>query len=280
MTNASQEVVTVDESLPVTVDELKNQIKVIKKVMEGVMIEDVHYGVIPGTKKKSLYKAGSETLLTTFRIGVEPIVEDLSTATEFRYRVKARGFHIPTGRTIGYGLGEASTDETKYAWEKCTEKAWDKTDPSQRRIIYGWKWGQRTGEKIDTETKQIRVNAADKSNTVLKMAKKRSQVDFCLTALAASDMFAQDLEDDAPPLEQGPEHPKAGTQTPKATTDAAPVSLEGPVTENMKRMLITKLCDYSMAEADFIKHFEVAEVAALPAAKINEAMSFIENSNK
>ena len=42
---------------------------------------------------------------------------------------------------------------------------------------------------------QVRTNPADIANTVLKMAKKRAQIDLTLTATAASDCFTQDVED-------------------------------------------------------------------------------------
>jgi hypothetical protein len=42
---------------------------------------------------------------------------------------------------------------------------------------------------------EVRVDPADVANTVLKMAKKRAQIDMTLTATAASDIFTQDLED-------------------------------------------------------------------------------------
>ena len=45
------------------------------------------------------------------------------------------------------------------------------------------------GEKVETDS------PADHYNTVLKMAKKRALVDAVLTTTAASDIFAQDLED-------------------------------------------------------------------------------------
>jgi hypothetical protein len=63
------------------------------------------------------------------------------------------------------------------------------TEEAQRRV----KWGKWQGKVQKTE--QIRVNPADVSNTVLKMAKKRGQIDLTLTALGCSDLFAQDLED-------------------------------------------------------------------------------------
>ncbi|MGA9670643.1 MAG: hypothetical protein WBQ94_15640 [Terracidiphilus sp.] len=42
---------------------------------------------------------------------------------------------------------------------------------------------------------QVRQEPADLANTILKMAKKRSQIDATLTVTGASSMFEQDLED-------------------------------------------------------------------------------------
>lgn len=88
------------------------------------MKPDTHYSVIPGTKKPTLYKAGSEVLLTTFHIGLRLDVEGLSDNDSIRYRAKAVGFHQPTGQIMGEGLGECSTNKEKYKWRTavCEEK--------------------------------------------------------------------------------------------------------------------------------------------------------------
>jgi hypothetical protein len=178
------------------VQETLQTMRVVQQVMQAVMKENVHYGVIPGCKQPSLYKAGSEALLSTFHIGVEPIVEEFVSrnergrVTEIRYRVKCVGKHIGTGREIGFGVGECSTGEDKYAWRRAVcDEEFEATDETDRRI----KWGKWQG-KVQ-QTKQVRVPPADMSNTVLKMAKKRAQIDLTLTALGCSDIFAQDLED-------------------------------------------------------------------------------------
>jgi len=57
---------TQDAMTPATV---VNQVQLIQHVMEKVMKDGEHYGVIPGCgKKPSLLKAGAEKLSLTFRL--------------------------------------------------------------------------------------------------------------------------------------------------------------------------------------------------------------------
>lgn len=169
-----------------TAKEVKTQVNLIQEVMTAVMKKDVHYGVIPGCKQPSLYKAGAEKILTTFRLSVEPIVEDLSTHDEIKYRVTARGVHQISGIFVGAGIGECSSSEDKYKWRGAVSpEEFAATPEDRKRIKYGKGY----------TTNQVRTNPADLANTVLKMAKKRAQVDLTLTATAASDCFTQDLED-------------------------------------------------------------------------------------
>lgn len=170
--------------------EVRQHVNTIQEVMKSVMKSETHYGTIPGTNKPSLYKPGSEVLLTTFRIGLRVIVEDMSTPEEIKYRVKTIGFHQPTGTVLGEGIGECSTGEEKYKWRRAVcDEEFDDTPETKRRIKYVNSKG-----KI-YKNKQIKTEPADLANTVLKMAKKRAQIDFTLTALAASDIFTQDVED-------------------------------------------------------------------------------------
>jgi hypothetical protein len=177
-------------------DQMRERINAVQKVMQAVMKEDTHYGKIPGTQKPTLYKAGSEVLLTTFHMGLRLEVEDLSSADEIRYRVKAVGFHQPTGTIVGEGIGECSTNEEKYKWRTAVcDEEWDAYPESRRRVKFVKSWNKRGGGYTILQIKQVRTEPADLANTVLKMAKKRAQIDFTLTALGASDIFTQDIED-------------------------------------------------------------------------------------
>lgn len=175
---------------PLTAVEIRAQVNLIQEVMQAVMKKDVHYGTIPGCKQPSLYKPGSEKILSTFRIAIDPIVEDLSTEDVAHFRVITRATST-SGQFLGAGVGEASSDEEKYKWrEMICQEEFDSLPETRRRIKY-----KRGREGSFYTINQVRTEVADIANTVLKMAKKRSQIDVTLTVTAASDIFAQDIED-------------------------------------------------------------------------------------
>jgi len=201
--------------------EVKERVDAIHRIMSKLMQKDVHYGVIPGTKKPTLYKPGSEILLLTFRIAIEPEITDLSTADEIRYRIRAFGRHVPTGALAGIGVGECSSKEERFLWRAALSKdEFNETPEDQRRYKYKKEWDR--GRPTIVKVEQIKVPPADAANAVLKRAKKRAQVDFCLTAMAASDIFTQDVED----LPDG----YLSDETEAATT-------EPPIAENQAKIL-------------------------------------------
>ena len=166
-----------------TIEDVRAHGQLIQMVLRTVMKEGVHYGTIPGTKGKSLWKPGAELILTTFRLGTVPeTIEE----TGQGYRVTIRVFHIPTGNTVGYGVGSCSFAEEKYAWRRAVNAdEYESAAPANKRQKHYANGGS---------TNQVRTNPADYENTVLKMAVKRARVDACLACTAASDAFDQDLE--------------------------------------------------------------------------------------
>jgi hypothetical protein len=174
-----------------TAEQVRARVNLIQQVMHGVMKAGVHYGTVPGTDKPTLYKPGAETLAVTFRIAIDPLVDDLSTDDEAHIRVTCRGIHQDTGAVLGSGVGEASSNEEKYRWRRAVcDEEFEATPEDRRRV----KWTR----KRDGSTyivKQVRTQPADVANTILKMAKKRAQVDMTLSVTGASDIFAQDIED-------------------------------------------------------------------------------------
>lgn len=212
-----------------TANEVRSQINLIQEVMQSVMKEGVHYGNIPGCgDKPCLLKPGAEKILATFRLSAEPIVDDLSSHDEVRYRIKSI-IVSPSGRAAGYGIGECSSNEEKHKWKKAVcDAEWQETAEDRRRE----KWVKGRDGNPDYKVKQIRTNIADVANTVLKMSKKRSLVDGCLTTTACSDIFEQDIEelDGVIDLDTG----KTKVKTPKsksatATTSSEPAKTDGLV---------------------------------------------------
>lgn len=194
------EIATIEHSQ--TALEIRSQVNRIQQVMKEVMQDGQHYGVIPGCgNKPTLLKPGAEKLRMTFRLAVDPEIEDMSENTSRRYRVRTRVTSQVTGAFLGTGIGECSSEEEKYAWREavCREE-YDATDPSLRRE----KWKKGYSEPLY----QVHTNPADVANTILKMAKKRSLIDAILTVTGASDIFTQDLEDLPEELRDGQPAPK------------------------------------------------------------------------
>lgn len=167
--------------------EIRERVNLVQEVMRAVMKEGVHYGQIPGTPKPTLYKPGAEVLCVAFRIAPSYRVEDLGDAQTARYRVACVGTHQVSGIVLGEGMGECSSAEEKYKWRGAVCSAeFESVPESMRRLKFYKNGGKAT---------QVRTEAADLSNTVLKMACKRAKIAMTLDVTGASDMFAQDIED-------------------------------------------------------------------------------------
>jgi len=222
---------------PATAMEIRAQVNLIQEVMQAVMKSDVHYGIVPGTKKPSLYKPGSEKILSTFRIAVEPVVTDLSTHDEARYRVETRATSQATGMYLGSGIGECSSMEEKYKWRAavCREE-FDETPDDRRRMV--WKRGYQ--DKPNYQIAQVRTNHADVANTILKMAKKRSQIDVTLTVTAASDVFSQDIEDLPEGVREAVAEGEGGTSAP-AKPPVQPPQRKSQVAAPAGNLALTKV---------------------------------------
>lgn len=171
----------------------------IKEITTTVMKANVHYGIIPGTKKNTLYKPGAEALCVAFHIA--PTYPDESTITErfvdsagldgVRIRVKCIGIHQGSGTVVAEGLGSCSSLEEKYKWRKAYKREFDGTQPDRRRLDFGY----NSSTREEYEIMQVRVETADLENTLLKMAAKRAMIAMTINATACSDTFTQDLED-------------------------------------------------------------------------------------
>lgn len=170
-----------------TTDDILQQKRTIADLMSRVLKDGEHYGIIPGTKKPTLYKAGAEIIALTFGIHPEMTIQKtiLEDGKHREYEVTCIMKRNSDGMVVGYGVGSCSSMESKYRW--------------------------RTAKKFNNETKRQEdekienPNIEDMFNTVLKMAKKRAFVDAVITTTGASDFVLQDIEDFAditePPAE-------------------------------------------------------------------------------
>lgn len=208
------------EKNTLTAKEIKAQVNLIQSVMEAVMKDGTHYGKVPGCgDKPTLLKPGAEKIMATFMLSADPTIEDLSFGDIVRYRITVK-LLSRSGNFVGAGIGECSSEEEKYHWRKviCNEE-FDATPEDRRRE----KWSKGYQGQPNYQIKQIMMNKADVANTVLKMAKKRALVDAVLTATAASDIFAQDLEDLPPEILPEVHNNKPEVKSPQEKTSEAKV---------------------------------------------------------
>jgi len=202
-----------DVSRPLSLAQVKDQVRLLQDILKGVMTEGQHYGKIPGAgDKPTLLKPGAEKIMSTFQLWPDPEVDDLSFQDIIRYRVKVKLINKVSGVVEGAGVGECSSEEEKYKWRAAvSEDEWNATDETHKRLKYGKKW--ENNKHVPYTVKQVRTNPYDLANTIVKMAKKRALVDAVLTATAASDIFTQDVED-MPPEVLNRGNGKATTQKP------------------------------------------------------------------
>lgn len=185
----------------------------IVEVMEAVMKDGEHYGKIPGCgPKPTLLKAGAEVLAMTFGFSPTFKIERTDLPNGHReYHVVCTLTHIATGAIVSEGVGCGSTMESKHRWRGgsrlCPECGKATIIKGKAEFGGGWlcfakkggcgaKWKEGDAAIEDQTTDRVEnPDPADQYNTVLKIAKKRAQVDCTLTACGASDLLAQDLED-------------------------------------------------------------------------------------
>ena len=216
----------------ISVAQVQQRRSAIVELMMSAMRDGIDFGVIPGTAKPSLYKPGAEKVCSLFQLAPRVHVLDLSTPDSVRYQVRVE-LYTGGGAFCGEGIGTASSAESKYQWRAtvCDEE-YEHTPADRRRIAY-----KRGGSQGFYTIAQVRTEPEDADNTVLKMAKKRALVDAVLTVTAASDIFAQDVEDLNAPLQDDAQDGEAGAgaqqqqrRPPRPTHQAAATTIRPAAT--------------------------------------------------
>lgn len=147
------------------------------------------YDTIPGTGKPTLLKPGAEKILMMFGLTSEyeflDKIEDYDKGV-FAYTMKC--ILSRNGQKITEGVGSCNSKEDKYRWrwykDADVPEGVDKDGLKSKTN----RWGQ-------TEYKLENEEIYSQANTILKMAKKRAQVDATLTVASLSELFTQDIED-------------------------------------------------------------------------------------
>jgi len=129
-------------------------------VVQKTLKKDHDYGVIPGTgSKPTLLKPGAEKILMLMGLTSEyEVIEKVQDYDRGFFAFTVKCTLSKSDIKVTEGVGHANTREKRYI----------------------------SGRQQDAYTL---------ANTVLKMAKKRAQVDAVLTVASLSEIFTQDLED-------------------------------------------------------------------------------------
>lgn len=138
---------------------VKARIEMLNEVATAVketLKDGTDYGIIPGTKKPTLFKSGAEKIAMLYGLRAEFTKEYREDREEgwLLYEFECKLID-GKGNFVAQGVGIASTREAKYS----TQNPWDI------------------------------------QNTVAKMSKKRALVDAVLIVGNLSEVFTQDMED-------------------------------------------------------------------------------------
>jgi len=274
------------ELAPLSADNVKHQVQLIQQIQQAVMKDGTHYGTVPGCgDKPTLLKPGAEKLGMTFRIHPEFHVDRYELAGGHReYEIVCKLYN-DHGGFVGEGLGVCSTMESKYRWRRAERKC---PECGAAAIIKGkaeygggwlcWKKKEGCGAKFEGgdqaiegqhEGKVENPDPADCYNTVKKIAKKRAHVDAILTATAASDIFAQDLED----LPKGDDTPQQPSQPPKNDPPQPPAE---PASEE-QLFTIRDLCAATdTIESDIAEWCQVDNIEAMSGTQAETVVQMLQ----
>ena len=175
------------------------KVKSLQSTLKGLLTENHDYGKIPGCgDKPTLLKPGAEKILMALGItsSYELIehTEDFDGKGFFAYTVKCT--LIKGAQKITEGWGHANSKEKKWAVEFVYEK--DLPQGAAKELLNKKSFNGKNGTFFKYE---VEADANSKANTILKMAKKRAQIDAVLTVASLSEIFTQDF-DDLPPQEE------------------------------------------------------------------------------
>jgi hypothetical protein len=246
--------------LELAIEEVIDHTKRVLEIKEKAMVEMVHYGIIPGYTKPSLWKPGAEVLCRGFRLEPEfetSLKEDLERTIKWEKRDLSGERIIEEGITKGYI--EYDT--------KC----------SLIHIPTGEVWARNvSGSCNNFEFKYRSLNPNDIRNTIEKMSEKRALVGGVLIGVGASDVFTQDLED-LPDLQNGPPNGyKPLPVTPKDKQESPSVRF---ATDKQVDFIKDQIKKQGIAEQDFFEEWKKAFNSwdKIPFDQVNPVLGWIRN---
>ncbi len=208
----------------VSVNQALQAFQAKKDLIDKIFVSGIDYGIIPGTSKNTLLKAGAEKATSFFGLSARfrdaKVVEDFTGKDHdgeqfFFYR---RTCELWKGDYMVASVdGSCNSKEKKYRYlggeRTCPEcgkpaikksKFPPKSDPKAQPGFYCYSKAGGCGAEfsatdpaiVNQELGQVKnPDLADSANTILKMADKRALVAATLIATGLSEYFTQDVED-------------------------------------------------------------------------------------
>lgn len=192
------------DQMQANMDRMSAMLKLKRKFLNENLAPGIErdYAAIPGTDKLSLLKPGAEKLLdwhgyyATFALTAEKEDWDIGLfAYTYRCEIKQKG----SNTLVADCEGDASSWESKYRFEWKYESELPKGVDKDTLVKKQFGRDDHTYFKYQT----IVANAADKRNTIRKMAQKRALIGATVLATATSDLFAADVDPDDPEGDAG-----------------------------------------------------------------------------
>ena len=182
----------IDQGDMTTFRETTKKISEFQTLVQTYLKKDKDYGIIPGTSKPTLYKSGAEKviMLGKLRSTFDILDETKDWEKEF-FQFEIRWNLWIGDIIIAQGVGLCSSKEDKYRYRWVSENRLP-NNINKDNLVYKIKTGKYG------EYKQYRIENEDVcsiANTILKMAKKRAEIDAALLVGSLSELFTQDVED-------------------------------------------------------------------------------------
>lgn len=174
----------------------------ISAVVKAKLHDGHDYGIIPGTKKPTLYKPGAEKVIKIFGLADTYEIVEQQVDWEkpfFHYLIKCTLRSISTGNIISEGMGSCNSMEDRFRWrwlypnELSAEHLAE--DGKPLATLKSKKFFSERQKRWYIQYRVENENIHTLVNTILKMAEKRALLGVTLHACRLSDLFTQDMED-------------------------------------------------------------------------------------
>lgn len=155
-----------------SIDNTKEQLDLLTKLVQTVLKEGGDYGKIPGTDRPTLLKPGADNVSAAFNVYPEPLVLHETVDPDkgyISYTVGVKLISRMDGQIKSQGMGQCNSYETKYRYR------WEGSGDDRKRVF--------------------NPDPLEQANTILKMAEKRGYVDAVMKLPGVARFFTQDLED-------------------------------------------------------------------------------------